>query len=217
VLALFNFTSCLESSGYATIFILSVLQSCCVPASSELTLGFAGVLASESKLSLAAVIAVAAAGELVGAYIAWFIGRRGGRAFVDRYGRFVLLSHRDLDRVERWYECHERWGVFSTRLLPVIRNFAAMTAGVAEVPPLRFGALTAFGSLIWDGTMAAIGYAAENNWRSVMDSFSYAGYMLGGLAMLVIVFAIYHRYRSYRAASTQRETPEGQVPQEQCA
>jgi membrane protein DedA with SNARE-associated domain len=87
VLALFNFTSGLESSGYAAIFILSVLQLCCVPASSELTLGFAGVLASEGKLSLAAVIAVAAAGELAGAYIAWFIGRSGGRAFVDRHGR----------------------------------------------------------------------------------------------------------------------------------
>jgi membrane protein DedA with SNARE-associated domain len=185
-----------------------------VPASSELTLGFAGVLASEGKLSLAAVIAVAAAGELVGAYIAWFVGRSGGRDFVDRYGRFVLLSHRDLDRVERWYECHGRWGVFSTRLLPVIRNFAAMPAGVAEVPPLRFGALTAFGSLIWDGTTAAIGYAAENNWRSVMHGLSDVGYMLGGLAMLVIVFAIYHRYHSYRAASVQRETPEGQAPEQ---
>src|SRR5579884_2226465 len=98
MLALLNFTHFVATSGYAAIFVLSVLQSCCVPTSSELTLGFAGVLAAEGKLSLAGVIAAGVVGEVVGAYIAWFIGRTGGRAFVERFGKYVLLSHHDLDR-----------------------------------------------------------------------------------------------------------------------
>jgi membrane protein DedA with SNARE-associated domain len=208
MLAILNFTSFVASSGYAAIFILSVLQSCCVPTSSELTLGFAGVLAAEGKLSLPAVIAVGAGGELVGALIAWAIGRTGGRAFVDRYGKYVLVTHRDLDRAESWYARHERWGVLGSRLLPVIRNFVALPAGIAEVPIVRFAVLTAAGSLIWDGAMAGIGYGVGSKWQSVMHGFSDAGYVLGVVALLAIGFVIYHRYRSYKAVTASLRTPD---------
>jgi len=204
LLAFLNPTSFVTSSGYLAIFVLSVLQSCCVPTSSELTLGFAGVLASEGKLSLPGAIAAGALGEVVGAYIAWVIGRTGGRAFVDRYGRYLLLTHRDLDRAETWYQDHSRWGVFGSRLLPVIRNFVALPAGVAEVPLLRFGVLTAAGSVIWDGAMAVIGYEVGGSWKSVMHGFTYAGYLLGALAVLAVAFVLVHRYRSYKAATAPR-------------
>ena len=197
VLALLNFTSFVASAGYAAVFILSVLQSCCVPTSSELTLGFAGVLAYQHKLSLVGVILAGAGGELVGAYIAWAIGRFGGRPFVDRYGKYVLLTHHDLDRAEGWYHRHQTGGVFVSRLLPVIRNFVAVPAGVAEVPLVRFGILTALGSLIWDGAMAGIGYGLGHSYEKVMHGFSYAGYLLGAAAVVVIALAIWHRYRSY--------------------
>lgn len=205
MVALLNFTSFVASSGYAAVFVLSVLQSCCVPTSSELTLGFAGVLAAEGKLSLPGVIVAGAAGEVVGAFIAWVIGRTGGRAFVDRWGKYILLTHHDLDRAEQWYQRHERWGVFGSRLLPLIRNFVALPAGIAEVPLLRFGILTAMGSLIWDGTMAGIGYAVGGHWRSIMHGFSDAGYILGALALIGIIFVILHRYRSYVAITSGRE------------
>jgi membrane protein DedA with SNARE-associated domain len=204
VLALLSFTTFISTSGYFAIFALSVLQSCCFPTSSEITLGFAGVLAAEGKLSLPAVIVVATVGEVVGAYLAWFIGRTGGRAFVDRYGRYLLLSHRDLDRAEDWYRRHGNWGVFGGRLLPVVRNFVALPAGVAEVPLVRFGVLTAAGSLIWDSTMALIGYSIGSNYHKVMKGFSDAGYILGAAAIVVIVVFIAHRYRSYREAMAER-------------
>lgn len=207
LLALLNFTNFVSSSGYAAIFILSVLQSCCVPTSSELTLGFAGVLAAEGKLSLPGVIVVGAAGEVVGAFIAWVIGRTGGRAFVDRYGRYLLLTHNDLDRAEAWYQRHGRWGVFGSRLLPVIRNFVALPAGVAEVPLVRFGILTALGSLIWDGAMALIGYEVGGSWKSVMHGFSDAGYLLAVIVVAAVAVFIVHRYRHYKAA-TAPATPE---------
>ena len=202
MLALLNPTSLVQSSGYVAIFFLSVLQSCCVPTSSELTLGFAGVLAAEGKFDLAAVICLGALGEVVGAYIAWVIGRTGGRAFVDRFGRYLLLSHRDLDRAEDWYRSHGNWGVFASRLLPVVRNFVALPAGVAEVPLARFGLLTAAGSLIWDGAMAVIGYEVGRRWKSVMHGFTDAGYLLATLLVLAIAVFLVHRYRSYKAATS---------------
>ena len=201
MLALLSPTSFVESSGYAAIFVLSVLQSCCVPTSSELTLGIAGFLAYEHKLSLPGAILVGALGELVGAYIAWFIGRTGGRAFVDRFGRYILLSHRDLDRAEAWYQRHGSWGVFASRLVPVIRNFVALPAGVAEVPLFRFGVFTAAGSLIWDSAMAVIGYEVGSKWHTVMRGVSDAGYILGALAVLAIAVFLLHRYHSYKSAT----------------
>ncbi len=203
-------TGLVKSYGYIAIFVLSVLQSCCVPTSSELTMGFAGVLASEGTLSLPGAIVAGAAGEVVGAYIAWAIGRAGGRPLVERYGRYVLLSSHDLDRAEAWYQRHQRFGVLGSRLLPVIRNFVAVPAGVAEVPALRFGLLTAIGSLIWDGAMALIGYGVGHQWKAVMKGFSDAGYLLGALAVLAIAFVIWHRWRSYHAGTTGQASITGQ-------
>ena len=177
-----------------------------MPTSSELTMGFAGVLAATGKLNLAAVIAVGVAGEVVGAYIAWFIGRTGGRRFVDRWGKYLLLSHSDLDRAENWYARHERWGVLGSRLVPFVRNFVALPAGVAEVPLVRFGLLTAAGSLIWDGAMAGVGYGVGSQWKAIMHGFSDAGYVIAALAVLGIAVVIWHRYRSYRAATERRAT-----------
>jgi len=204
LIGLLNPTNLVTTSGLAAVFLLSALQSCCVPTSSELTLGFAGVLCAEGKLNLAAVIVVGVLGELVGAYVAWVIGRTGGRAFVDRYGKYVLLSHKDLDRAEAWYKRHERFGVLVSRLLPVIRNFVAIPAGIAEVPLLRFGVLTAIGSLIWDGAWAALGYGVGSHWRSLVHGFTDAGYVLGALAVAAIAFGVYHRYRSYKTATAER-------------
>ena len=202
VLALLNPTSFVESSGYVAIFILCVAQSCCVPTSSELTMGIAGALAATGKLNLAVVILLGAAGEVIGAYVAWLIGRTAGRGFVDRYGKYLLLTHRDLDRAEQWYDRHQRWGVFGSRLVPFVRNFVALPAGVAEVPLVRFGFLTAAGSLLWDGAMAGIGYGVGTQYTTIMHGFSDAGYVIGVLVVLAVAFVIYHRYRSYRAETS---------------
>ena len=199
MIALLDPTSLVKSAGYAAIFVLSVLQSCCVPTSSELTMGYAGVLAGQGTLSLPGAIAAGAAGETVGAVIAWIVGRFGGRPFVERFGRYVLVSHRDLDRAEAFFARRGAWGVLVSRLLPVIRNFAAVPAGVAEVPIVRFVVLTAIGSTIWDGGMAVIGYEVAGSWKKVMKGFSDAGYVLAVLVVIALAVAVWHRYRSYRA------------------
>lgn len=200
LLGLLNPTSLVTTWGYAAVFVLCLLQSCCVPTSSELTLGFAGVLAAEGRINLVAVILVGVLGEVAGASLAWMIGRVGGRAVVDRFGKYVLLSGRDLDRVEAWYRRHQRLGVLGGRLLPVIRNFVALPAGIAEVPLLPFGVFTALGSCIWVGAAAAIGYGVGSHWHTVVNGFSDTGYALGALAVSAIAFALFHRYRGYKKA-----------------
>jgi membrane protein DedA with SNARE-associated domain len=210
LLGLLNFTNLVATAGYGAVFALCVLQSCCVPTSSELTLGFAGVLAAQGKLSLGLVIGVGVLGEVVGAYVAWLVGRYAGRAVVERYGRFALLSHRDLDRAEAWYGRHQRFGVFGSRLLPVIRNFVALPAGIAQVPAVRFGLLTAGGSILWISAWAGIGYGLGSRWHSIASGFGDAGYILAVVAVGVVCLALYHRYRSYKAGGAR--TPMALVP-----
>ena len=198
MLALLSSSSFISSGGYLAIFVLCVAQSCCIPTSSELTMGFAGYLAATGKLNLVGAIAVGTAGETIGAYIAWIVGRTGGRGFVDRFGRYLLLTHTDLDRAEAWYGRHERSGVFVGRILPVIRSFVALIAGIAEVPLIPFGIFTFLGSAIWLGTMAGIGYGVGSNYHSVTKVFSDAGIVLGVVAVILIALAFVHRLRSYR-------------------
>jgi membrane protein DedA with SNARE-associated domain len=150
------------------------------------------------RLNLAAVIAGGAGGETVGAYIAWVVGRTGGRGFVERYGRFVLLTRTDLHRAEAWYGRHERSGVFVGRPVPVIRSFVALVAGVAEVPLIAFGLFTLLSSLVWDGLMAGIGYGVGSSWHKVVHVFSAAGYVIAFVVVVLIAFAFVHRLRAYR-------------------
>ncbi len=198
MLAVLTSQSFITSGGYLAIFVLCVAQSCCIPTSSELTMGLAGVLAYQGHLNLVTVIAVGAGGELIGAVIAWIIGRTAGRGIVTRYGRFILLTRTDLDRAEAWYQRHRRGGVFIGRLLPVIRNFVAIVAGVAEVPIAPFLVFTALGSIVWDGAMAGIGYGIGSRWHQITHAFSDAGYVLGVLAVIAIVLLFVHRWRTYR-------------------
>ncbi len=205
MLGLLDPTSLVTSSGYVAIFLLCVAQSCCIPTSSELTMGVAGAVAGGAlvahvKLSLAAVIAVGVAGEVVGAYIAWVVGRTAGREIIDRWGKYIWLSHTDLDRAEAWYARHERWGVFGSRLVPVVRSFAALPAGVAEVPPVRFGVFTAAGSLLWLGAWAGLGYGLASQWKSIAHGFSDAGYVIAFLVVLALIFVLWHRYNAYHDA-----------------
>jgi membrane protein DedA with SNARE-associated domain len=214
MLALLSSSSFISSGGYVAVFVLCVAQSCCIPTSSELTMGFAGYLAATGKLNLEGAIAVGVAGEVIGAYIAWVIGRTGGRGFVERYGRYVLLTRTDLDRAEAWYGRHERSGVFVGRILPVIRSFVALVAGVAEVPLLPFGIFTALGSLVWLSAMAGIGYGVGSSYKKVVHVFSDAGYVLAVLAVIAIAAVVVHRLRSYRHTREMelRQAAAGSVP-----
>ncbi|WP_298208014.1 DedA family protein [Ferrimicrobium sp.] len=176
--------------GYLAIFLLSIAQSACVPTSSELTFGFAGFLAYTGHFNIVEVVAVGAMGELIGAYIAWAFGITGGRALVLRYGKYIRVDHQQLDRLQAWYERHPRWGVFASRLLPVVRNFVALAAGLAEVPPLAFGVLTLLGSLVWDGGLTLLGYSVGSAWQHMVHTVSDAGYAVVVLVVIVAAFLV---------------------------
>jgi membrane protein DedA with SNARE-associated domain len=183
----------LSSWGYLALVLLTVAEAACIPIPSEVTLGFGGYLASTGRLELVAVILLATLGELIGASIAYLVGRTGGRALVDKLGRYVLLTKTDLDRAERWFDRRGELTVLLGRILPVVRTFVSLPAGVAEMNVARFGLFTLAGSAAWCTALAITGYELGGSWRKITGGFSTAGYLLALLAVLAIGAFIVHR------------------------
>lgn len=157
---------------------------------------FGGVLAATGKLSLALVIIMGALGNILGAYIAWAVGRTGGRALVLRYGKYVFLRAHDLEYAERWFERRGQVAVFIGRLLPVVRTFISLPAGVAEMEPVRFGIYTFLGSVPFVAALAAVGYAVGANYQSFVKDIQDLGYVIAGIIVILVGVFIYKRTKS---------------------
>jgi membrane protein DedA with SNARE-associated domain len=188
----------LSSWGYLALVVLTFAEAACVPIPSEVTLGYAGFLASTGKLQIAAVILLASLGEFAGSFVGWSIGRFGGRPLVDKLGRYVLLTHADLDRAERWFRRRGEPAVFFGRILPVVRTFISIPAGVAEMGLLRFGIATLAGSAIWCTAIALTGYELGGQWTKMTKGFSAAGYVLVAVVVVGLAAFVLHRLSAVR-------------------
>ncbi len=166
--ALFLFIkSLIATSGYGGIVILMAIESACIPLPSELIMPFAGYLVHEGTMKLLWVATAGAIGCNVGSLIAYEIGCYGGRPLVERYGRWILMGRRELDWADRFFA---RWGylaVFIARMLPIVRTFVALPAGIARMPRLRFHIYTFLGSWPWCFALAWLGMKLGENWRVI--------------------------------------------------
>lgn len=190
--------SFLTQAGYAAVFLFGLLEACCVPIPSEITFGFAGVLASEGHLNIVAVIVVGTVAELIGSMISFSVGRVGGPPLVHRFGRYVLLTHADIDRAERFFAGRGAWAVPVGRALPVVRSFVSIVAGFIEIPPMLFAFLSLIGTAVWVTAISLIGYAVGNAWRSVAHGLAVAGYVIVVIAVVAIVAFVVYRVREVR-------------------
>ncbi len=152
---------------YVGITLLMAVESACVPLPSEIIMPFSGYLVSRGELRLWLVSLAGAAGCVIGSWLAYVIGAWGGRPLVERYGKYLLVSHRDLDLADRWFQRHGDITIFIGRLLPVVRTFIAFPAGVARMPLWRFTAYTFLGSLIWCWGLAWIGVKLGEHWDTL--------------------------------------------------
>ncbi len=184
----------IASYGYLAIFVLMVAESACIPVPSEVTMVFGGALAAGAvagaHLDLALVIAVGVAGNVVGSYIAWGVGAYGGRSAWRRWGKYVLLRPGDIDRADRWFDRHGTKAVFFGRLLPVVRTFISLPAGIARMNPVRFGVYTLAGCIPWTAALAWAGYAVGANWQHVAGAFHGATYAIAGVIVALVVVAV---------------------------
>jgi membrane protein DedA with SNARE-associated domain len=196
--------SFLAHNGYIALILLAFLEACCAPISSEVVFGFAGVLAYQGKLNLAAVIVAGTLAEMAGSYVSYTVGRVAERPVVERFGRYLLITRADLDRAERFLTGRGGWAIPLSRVLPLVRSFASLVAGFARVPPIRFGLLSLTGTVIYVATVSSIGYGLGSVWNRVAHDLSVAGYVIGALVVLAIAAFIIIRVRELRREAAEQ-------------
>ena len=190
--------SFLTSAGYAALILFGFLEAACIPISSEITFGFAGVLAYQGHINLASVIIIGSLAELAGSYASYFVGRLGGRPLVHRLGRYVLVTESDVARAERFLEGRGAWAIVVGRMLPFVRAFTSIVAGLVRVPPIRFGILSLIGTVIYAAALASVGYELGSAWESVNHGLTLVGYILFALVVVAIVGFVLYRLRQFR-------------------
>jgi membrane protein DedA with SNARE-associated domain len=193
----------LKSAGYGAIFALSFISAMGLPVGAELALIFGGVLANPASshgkpLQLALVIIIATLGEVLGSLAGYSIGRYGGRTLVDKVGKYVLLTHKDLDRAEAWFARRGEPVVLFGRFIPLLRSFVSFAAGLGEMALTKFTIFTVIACAIWCTALCSLGYSLGTSYNHVLKAFSFAGYVIGFLAVIAVAVVFWHRLREYR-------------------
>jgi len=177
--------------GLQAVFVLMVAESACIPLPSEVTMIYAGYLVSQGSMNFAAAVLVGAFANLVGSWIAWAAGAYGVEALLLRSEH----NRRHVETAHRWFERYGTPTVFFARLLPVIRTFISLPAGVARMPLLRFSVLTLLGSLPWCLMLVAVGDVAGRNWDAWHRRFGYLDYVVVAAAVAAGAWWLLRRRR----------------------
>ncbi len=161
----------IDKTGYTGVFILSALESAAIPIPSEVVVPFSGFLAVSGRFSFWGVVLITTTANLAGSLVLFFISRSEGRWILERYGKYVLIHKDDLERGERWFLKYGTRAVFWGRILPGIRSFISLGAGVAKMDVVRFSVFTFLGALPWNFGLALVGYKAGKNWNILHQYF----------------------------------------------
>ena len=188
----------LTHAGYGALIILGFLEACCVPISSEITFGFAGVLAYEGHLNLVLVIVIGSLAELGGSYLSYAVGRIGGRPLVERLARYVLITRSDIQRAERFFAGRGAWAVAVGRALPFVRAFTSLVAGLIEVPAIQFGLFSLLGTVVYVTVLSVIGYQLGSAWGTLSHYLSIGSYVLVAVVVIAVVGFVVYLLREFR-------------------
>jgi membrane protein DedA with SNARE-associated domain len=189
-----------DAMGLPGVFVLMLLESACIPIPSEATMLFAGFNVSRGEYSLFAATAVGAVANLVGSWVAYWIGYIGRVDVLEKHGKKLHVKKSHLVWADRWFERHGDATVFFTRLLPIIRTFISLPAGVARMPFWRFSLLTLAGCVPWVFMLTFIGKQAGDNWETWKDSLHYVDYAVLAAIVIGVVYLIVRARRRRGAA-----------------
>jgi membrane protein DedA with SNARE-associated domain len=187
-------TDLIDATGLAGVFVLMTLESACIPVPSEAIMLFAGFNVSEGDMTLFGIVAAGSLGNLAGSLIAYAAGYYGRIELLDR-NRLIHVNRRHLEWADRWFERHGSATVFFTRMLPIIRTFISLPAGVARMPLGRFVAFTLAGSIPWVLMLGLIGREVGDRWEDWRDYLHYADYVVLAAILVGIGYLLVRRRR----------------------
>ncbi len=192
----------IEQLGYVGVFVAMLLESAGVPLPSEVIMPFAGYVAWEGRLTLIGVTVAGTLGCLAGSLVLYFVGAYGGRPLLERYGKYALIRKSELDRADRWFEVHGEITVFVSRLLPIVRSFFSLPAGMTHMGLTKFSLYTTLGSFPWCLALAYVGVLLGPHWSEIAQLFRYLNVAVIIGIVVLIGYLIYNRERI--AARVQR-------------
>lgn len=184
--------------GYIAIMIGMAMESACIPIPSELIFGFAGYLVYLGQLDFTMTVAAGVVGGLIGSIIAYLVGYYGGKSLVDKYGRYFLLSNKNVDMAQRWFDRYGVKATFFSRLLPVIRTFISLPAGFAQVNFGKFVMYTLLGSIPWTIALIYAGMMLGENWQA-LNAIGHNASLMVGIGLILI--AVYCYWRNHTQPS----------------
>ncbi len=194
--------SLFDTFGWAGVVIAMTIESACIPLPSEITMPLAGwLLVAEHGTGWPGILLASfwgAVGNLLGSIIAYWVGALGGRPLLERYGRYILITRRDIDRSQEWFD---RWGeatAFVSRLLPVVRTFISLPAGIARMHFGRFCLFTFAGSYLWCVLLTWIGYRLGPDWERLREQARYLDYPIAAVIVLAVAWFLWHRISEIR-------------------
>jgi membrane protein DedA with SNARE-associated domain len=206
-------TETIGDFGAPAVFVLMTLESACIPVPSEVIQLFAGYLVSQDKMGLVAAIAAGTLGNVAGSWIAWGVGAKGGRPFIDRYGKWVHVTPKRMAMAERWFDRYGNRVVFWSRMLPIVRTFISLPAGVARMPFVRFTIYTFLGALPWVTGLTLLGVWVGDNWETWEGRLKYFDYVVAVVLVGIAVYLVVH-WRRGRAARRSPDAPEAEPERE---
>jgi membrane protein DedA with SNARE-associated domain len=193
----------ISATGYVGIVLLMAIESACIPLPSEVIMPFSGYLVSTGRFDLLLVATAGAIGCNLGSILPYEVGKHGGRLAVEKWGRFILVDLHDLDRAERFFARFGSIAVLIGRLLPLVRSFIALPAGVARMPLVRFHLYTFIGSWPWCFGLAWVGRELGTHWNTdprIEALFHRADLIIGVAIALALLYFVYRRIAKRRAA-----------------
>lgn len=186
----------ISALGYGGVILLMAIESANIPLPSEIIMPFSGFLVARGELNLWLVGLAGAIGCVLGSVFSYWLGAVGGRPLVQKYGKYILISHHDLDLADNWFKKRGELTVFVGRLLPVVRTFISFPAGIARMNFGRFVLYSFLGSLPWCLLLAYVGQKMGENWENIRGYFHKFDYLILVLIVLFIIWWVWRHLKN---------------------
>jgi len=181
--------------GYLGIFVAMTMESAALPIPSEIVMPFAGYVAFQGHLDFWAIVIAGTLGNLVGSILLYYIGLKGGRPVLMKYGKYILVSEREIKIAEEWFRKFGSKVIFFSRMLPVVRTFVSLPAGAAKMGIKKFSFYTLIGSLPWNITLTYVGFVLGENWQQIEGAFRAFDLVIMGVVAVVLAYIVYALFK----------------------
>ncbi|MGA2910707.1 MAG: DedA family protein [Candidatus Microgenomates bacterium] len=197
-----HLTSFISSYGYFAVFLLMTAESALIPIPSEVTMTFAGFLCGLGVLNIWFVIIIGTVGNLTGSLLSFWLGRAMGeqwiRKSIRKWGKWLLVHEDDFNTALKWFKKYGQGITFGSRLLPIVRTFISLPAGISKMDSKKFAIYTFIGSLLWSAVLAYLGLKLGQNWTAVEPFFRKFQFVIIGLIIIAVVAYIYRHIKKYK-------------------